>query len=237
MRKMRLSPTAMNRFFACPAQFEYGRWHKPKQTVPWLEYGIRVHALLEHDLDQDKATKSSGMSIAPQDIQTATMLKDYAELSGYKLTEKETKFQFEYGDIEFTGIIDAIGTWHGIPVLVDWKTTGKRWLVIGSRPPKGAGFQPVIYSLYSDVPNVHFIVSDGNTVDSFRFVCTETDVENLEQAVRLIQFAEENDYYPKNRGFMCQYCDFGPLCYGSLPKEELPNYYIRRTVNERENEE
>lgn len=225
---MRTSPSALSKFFTCPAQYTYSRKYRPIETADWLGLGLQVHAMMEGEKIENPEYRA---------IKLAGELKRMRDVMEYEILEQEAYQIVPFRGHEIDRRIDAIAKRKDKYVLIDWKTAGKEWTYYekGGQlvAPKGAGFQAAAYLIPPEEHNlpawpdeIHFIVAplSGNP-RIFIYERNPEDEDNLEQAILMLAEYKKHGIMVKNKGFVCAYCDFDAVCY-DLPGWQ--EYYEER---------
>lgn len=224
--KFRVSASALDKFFQCPAKYAFSRKLRPKDTKPWFVWGREAHQMMEGVELEDPEFISQ---------RYYHKLKKLKEDRGYEIIDHEIEQVVDLTDeIELVRKIDALAVRNGEYVLVDWKTASSEWLEIQMEgytiAPKGSGFQAAAYvwpagddalaeyGLDHWPEQIDFVAAfrDGNKVKDggvFPYFRNQADEDNLIQAAEDLHSRARDGIIVKNRGFNCKYCDFLSVCY------------------------
>jgi hypothetical protein len=243
--KFTLSKSALDQFMSgCPAKYTfYQKWNLAKMP-PALDFGIRVHKMMQEGLPNPH-TPAQDLEA----VEIAERLLNLVEKAGYRILAQEVKhIAPRTDDIQMFALIDAIAELDGEPVLVDFKTGArlwKKWKTMHGEivTPKAAGFQGTIYltppypGSTSDHwgagiwPNeMHFLMApkEGPT-HIYKYYTNEADKQNLIRAATMLKDAADRGWFPKNKGWLCESCDWMQVCW-ELPDWE--RHYVERKQHE-----
>lgn len=228
--RVQLSQSALEAFFQCPARLKYMSQWSTKTLSRELQDGVDAHALL---------TGIDVPTASPRAIGYYESLFDLAAQYGIELIGQEVTQYIELGNnIVYKRIIDGVGTWHGQPVLIDWKTSGKGpWPTFAGPAktriaPKARTFQGVSYLLppsdeeiasfgFDEWPyTMLFLVSDASGHgEAAAYTYDQADADNFYAACDLVAHAIRTDNFPHVRGGVCGLpgtswqCSYLHLCY------------------------
>lgn len=209
-----VSVSSMKEFFSCHKQY-YWRQRlssKPEYEPSFFRDGTDAHAAMEGKIP-DK------MSMAAMNYYSK--LQTLVARYGYDLHEKEVYQKVEIlPGVVLVRIIDAIASWNGDPLLIDYKTANQQWKTIGDSEnmAKGMTFQAPAYLIppdnESDWPDeLHFLVAPSRGAPQrFVYRWNEEAEENFFNAVRFMK--ANRDSQIMNRGIGCDYCGYAAACYG-----------------------
>lgn len=205
---IRLSASALDKFFTCPKQYHLSRTLTPLgMPTEELQRGLEVHAIL------------AGEKVAPtiDDVrwyvkQIKSKEKDYTIF----LREVEQTFEYKKG-ILITRRMDGLGVHNPSEeeVVVDYKTAGWQWEVKEGIATKALGFQSAIYLLGNDMPERmdYIVASSDGVVKVFTVYAHQELFDNLHTAIEMVVEATEKGAFPKHEGWLCRNCDFFAPCH------------------------
>lgn len=228
---IQLSQSSLESYFQCPARLKLSsEWKRRDEYMAIaLRDGIDAHALLAGEAVPDASPSAVGYYESLLDLQIANGIEVHTH-------ERIQTIQLWEG-VYYKRIIDGIGTWQGIPVVIDYKSSSKGpWMYFksGRRKiiPKAHSFQAVSYllppheeeldALGMDVwPDTFlFLVSDamghGEVVTYQRDPAME---ENFYSACRQVADAIRAERFPNYYGGSCGIlgtswaCSFLEMCY------------------------
>ena len=116
-KEVQLSASALDYFFSCPGKLLMSSSYDPVEMSQPLVDGIHTHRLLAGESVPEASEAAVGYYESLFEL-AATYEIDVAA------HEVEQVFQLEEG-LWYKRIIDGVGTWQGLPVLIDWKTSAK----------------------------------------------------------------------------------------------------------------
>jgi len=126
-------------------------------------------------------------------------------------------FRGEFMELPLIGEFDLTVRKAGLPVIVDWKTSGTRW----SAGQADKSLQATIYTYAwhqkSGInPEVRFDVTVKNKTPVFEQHATTRTPESWERLALLVNKAEQivkhDCFYPAETGFYCSDCAFSTAC-------------------------
>lgn len=246
--QVQLSASAMEAYFQCPRKLLMAsRWQGTQMATAQRD-GLDAHSLMAGDLCPHAS---------PTACAYAETLTDLALANGITVNHHEVLQTFEIGDdVIFKRIIDGIGEYQGVPVLIDWKTAKKgEWPSFHHNRkkyvPKARGFQAVAYlippppeelerlGLDAWPEQILFVIGDAYGGGEIVALKRDADLEvNFYRACWKVAEAIRNDDFPAYYGGSCGLlgtswaCDFIPICY-NLPDWEAMYSPIREEVEER----
>lgn len=240
---IKISPTALSQFLSgCPAKLAFYRTHKMKERYlpKALRFGIEVHTLVEKGIPTDFGAYGGDLDA----VEVATKMIKVLENLNYEILAREVWHHAPLTeDIEVVGKIDIVArTKHGIPVLMDLKTSARAWKTIKQntgeiRVPKAETFQAPLYltmpyeNPYFDddewPQQLDYLVAPRDGVTKiYSFYENEEARSNLITACEMFKFALDSDYgLSLNKGWLCNGCDWKKLCW-DMPGWE--KYYDER---------
>lgn len=234
---IKISPTALGQFLSgCPRKAAfYKDWKMKEKYLPApLKFGIEVHKLVEEGLPDDifEYANEGGNVLAAE---IARKMVKVLEKQGYEILDREVWHLAQLTNkIEVVGKIDIVARdAQGTPVLVDLKTGARQWAKLKQtsgeiRIPKSETFQAPMY-LTKPYKDPYFdgewpqqleylmVPKDGKT-KIHTFYENEDARANVIEACELFKFASDEGYFPLNRGWLCERCDWKPICW------DLPNW-------------
>lgn len=235
---IRLSISAMNNIFPCPAKFFYSRkWRRIGDKAPPLVFGGNVHRLMAHQMDVSEATAKERLA--------AERLMKVEQGMGIQIKQRELRQSFEIlPGIKFTRIIDGLGIdKHGRPIIIDYKTSGRKWETIPLptgelTAVKAAGWQAIGYLVSPpDVDRwakkaMYIVVAGPRTpVQTFSVVFNQQKQDEFYKALEHARYIIDNQVDIKVRSWTCKWCEFRELCF-KCPHWEK-NYETRGKKNKK----
>lgn len=236
-----ISHSKLQQFLSgCPAKVKFYEKYNMKKMPPALDFGIRVHSMIEEGLPNPHPEPDEVLA-----HDTAERLLNLVEKKGYVILDQEVRHLARLtDDIQVFGIIDAIASLDGEPVLVDFKTGAYGWKKTKTAHgeivvPKASGFQGAIYltkpypestSDYWDggvwPGEMHYLLAPKNgTTQIHKYHENDWDRQNLIHAAQLYAEAERTGKFPKNKGWLCSNCDWFHACWETKGWEDR---YIER---------
>jgi hypothetical protein len=228
-----VSPSGLNSFFTCQAQYVYGRMWKAKVLSDTLKDGLDAHMMMCGWSHQD-------IGASAQAAVFAEGLKRLEKENGYHIIDRERKQRFQLArGIDLVRIIDAIAVKDGVGVLIDYKTGNWPWTKVGDYVPKAMGWQskaylvpppPGIIQLTEWPKELHYlVVTKKGKPAIFTYSHVKEDKKELVAAARQLKNVEKSIYL-KHRSWICpKYCDFNLICF-DVPGWE--RHYVRREYTE-----
>lgn len=206
--KVRISASALDKFFTCPRQYKLSRTLTPLgRPSEELQRGIEVHALL------------AGERITPTIEDVGWYVKQIkSKEKDYTIFLRETEQIIDYTPgVTIVRRHDGLGVHNpsGEEVVVDYKTAGWQWDVTSDIAPKAHTFQSAIYLLGNDMPDrMDYIVASSDGVVKVFTVYEEQELfQNLYDAIDMVLDAHLKDKFPKHEGWLCRFCDFFDPCH------------------------
>tara|TARA_R110000824_G_scaffold383113_1_gene576517 strand:+ start:1362 stop:2069 length:708 start_codon:yes stop_codon:yes gene_type:complete len=227
---MIFSPSAMNQFFTCPAQYNYQRIeHRPTiyTNREKADVGIDVHSAIQYYFAkvQPKPRKielTDGIKRAWSEVigdryrsnrelnhRVLQSMKNFTNFEihrrknwkVYMPTYTEKHLQNE----EYRGIID----WYNedMGVIIDWKTGNMNELTMKDHR-QGEVYKNLLNSINKPVNNIYFVnLSSGRILEMPRIKdgWLKTETSRIESAI------ESNDF-PKHPSKLCGYCPYVISC-------------------------
>lgn len=245
--KFTISKSALEQFLSgCPARYTFYQRYNLAHMPPALDFGIKVHKMIEAGLPNPHTPIEN-----LEAVETAERLLNLVEKAGYRILAQEVKHLAPLTkDIQMFALIDALAELDGVPILIDFKTGArlwKKWKTMHGEivVPKAAGFQGTIY-LAPPYPGstsdhwgdgvwpdeMHFLMApkEGPT-HVYKYHANDVDKQNLIAAAQSLKDAVDKGRLPKNKGWLCENCDWFHCCW------ETPNWerhYVARTHGESE---
>lgn len=226
--KMCVSPSSTNGW-QCPTKFILSKvlgLEKVDQDKSKADFGKAFHSFLETGTLAEDASPDLRL-----------LASDYDAKKDKRMVVNERELEFFHDlpraicpKIEIHGIVDGIGTYDGIPCVIEHKTTSSTNLA-GFIESKCNSIQAMAYLWHTGLRSILFNViqrkRDGgcNVITRFHQV-TDDEIEDWTDEVMDISFslkyfidnAVENGFSTTNRElchqpYNCQFCDF---CQASL---------------------
>ena len=239
-----ISNSKLQQFLSgCPAKATFYERYNMAKMPPVLDFGIKVHAMVEEGLPNPHPGPD-----AVDVYETAERLLNLVEKVGYTILSQEVRHIAQLTDkIRVFGIIDALAELDDKRVLLDFKTGARAWkktkLASGEIVvPKSQGFQGPIYlttPLAESSSNywgeeedawpseIHYLLAPKTgTTQIYKYYENEWDRKNLIRAAQLYADAKEHELFPKNKGWLCERCDWFHVCWETPGWER---YYVERT--------
>lgn len=229
-----LAPSQMDFFYKCPARYGFSlRYRTP--FIQAFADGSDAHAIVKGEQRPDASDRAKAYA--------NTFLK-VIETWDFKMIAQEFPMEWWISPtVKVSGIIDALATMHGVPILIDWKTSSglEYWNLevtdaktergVTKINTKAASFQGKAYLIppaeerirqlgLESWPNtIYFVIGDyrGNA-NVIPYSYSEHDAENFIQSAKFMAAAIRNDIYPEVRGEACGIgtpivCPFLDVCY------------------------
>ena len=238
--QVQLSASALDYFFTCPGKLLMSSSYEPITMAQPLLDGIHTHRMLAGESVPEASEAAVGYYES---------LFDLSVTYGIEVYHKEVEQTFEIDDgLWYKRIIDGIGSWQGLPVLIDWKTSAKGpWPYFRGADrrkivPKGLTFQAVSYlipppdkelerlGMQTWPEQILFLVSDAFGHGDMVAYHRDPDMErNFYNACHLAAFAIQSNNLPFNFGNACGVpgapwsCQFIEACYDVPGWEEKFN--------------
>lgn len=247
-----VSASALNSFYSCMAQWDFGRRLEPLFKDNFLEDGSAAHAMMEGKVPTKFSIRARSFY--------EQLIALYEERGYTPLWVEDGKPKAEVRQVvtlnknlRLVRVIDAFAkTKEGEPVLLDWKTAVWPWRPItlpGVKPlpdlnpvPQSMGFQAAAYLITPDDPKsvpfewptrIDFLVASekgGMDVHTYRWN-DEGEVNLLNAADAMQAWVKGKMPLPKHRSSGCGFCSFAPACY------ELPGWEALYKEKEHGNKE
>ena len=216
-----VSKSGLEQFMSgCMHRYPLYRKYNLALMPPALAFGIEVHRLVEEGLPNPPSSDNL------QAIEIASKLLRLTSKLGYKIIDREIQHLAPLtNDIQVVGRIDAVAELDGELVLIDFKTSGYGWkkrkTELGEIVyPKALGFQGPIYLTppYGDDGSwpveLHYLLApkQGKTA-VHKFYENDEARQNLIRAATIMKDASDRGWFPQNRGWLCEGCDWAPACW------------------------
>jgi Holliday junction resolvase-like predicted endonuclease len=126
-------------------------------------------------------------------------------------------FRGEFMELPLIGEFDLTVRKAGLPVIVDWKTSGTRWSASQADKSLQATIYTYAWHQKSGInPEVRFDVTVKNKTPVFEQHATTRTPESWERLALLVNKAEQivkhDCFYPAETGFYCGDCAFCAAC-------------------------
>ncbi len=159
------------------------------------------------------------------ELEVASKLLRMVKKLGYKIIDQEiSHFAPLTDDIWVAGRIDAVAELDGETVLIDFKTGANGWKrrkletgeivyfqalsnqgTIYLTPPAGVKDWPI---------EMHYLHAPNNGVTKVHpYYQNEDDRQNLIRLATLMKDAADRGWFPKNKGWQCNNCDWMHCCW------------------------
>ena len=231
--KFTVSKSGLEQFMSgCMARYPLYRKYNLAMMPPALAFGIAVHRLVEEGLPNPPSNENLKV------IEIASKLLRLTSKLGYKIIDREIYHIAPLtDDIQVVGRIDAVAELDGDTVLLDYKTSGYGWKKRKTEQgetvvPKALGFQGPIYLTppYGDKGSwpieMHYLLAPKNGKTAVhKFYENDEARQNLIRAATLMKDAHDRGWFPMNRGWLCDDCDFMHACWKTPGWEK---HYIER---------
>ena len=226
-----VSNSGLKQFFSgCPARYPFYKKYNMTMLSPALVFGLAVHEMVEKGLPNPHETNYRVHEIASKLLRMVKKL-------GYKIIDQEIDhFAPLTDDIWVAGRIDAVAELEGETVLIDFKTGANGWKrrkletgeivhfqalsnqgTIYLTPPAGVQDWPI---------EMHYLHAPNNGVTRVHpYYQNEDDRQNLIRLATLMKDAADRGWFPKNKGWQCNDCDWMHCCWKTPGWEK---YYVER---------
>lgn len=227
---MIVSPSALNQFFTCPAQYKYQRIeHRPTIYTDRqkADVGVDIHSAIQYYFSKVQAK--------PRKIELTDGIKRaWAEVIGdkyrservlnHRVTQSMKNFtNFEIHrrknwkvylptytekhlqNEEFRGIVDWYNEEMG--VIIDWKTGNMNELTMKDHR-QGEIYKNLLNSINKPVNNIYFVnLSSGRILEMPK-------VQNdwIQNETHRLKSAIASDEFPKQPSRLCGYCPYVITC-------------------------
>jgi hypothetical protein len=213
-------------------RYYYSRRWRQKTIPSYFSDGLEVHAVLSGELDID--------DVPVHNAKTAQRLMDTENGLGFTIIHREVEQEFDIvPDLSIIRRIDAIGfNSTGEPVIIDYKTSSKKWSFVGGEAPKASSWQTCIYlipppkELYDAInwtapwpKQMGYLVASPVSVQYIPISMTKKWMADFYKMLGHLRYTHDNNAFYMNKGWHCEWCPFKDRCYGT------PNYaekYERR---------
>lgn len=243
---IRVSPSALDKYDACPYQFYLSRKIRLKEErlTPALKRGIEVHGLMAGEIGPE--------AVGEESLGMYKRLLAVMDGVGFHVVERELAQQWEIAPgILMTRRVDAlVQAADGDMVVVDYKTASRAWRVMNIEgytvvpyahrrqtagylvPPAEVCLKEVGVGRWPETL-WYFIVPSKGAVQTFP-VCWSDDLQqSLDEVLDDVVQSTEKARFRQVKGFTCQFCDFAPLCYAG--RQDLYDERKSREDTERNN--
>lgn len=208
-----ISQSGLNRFVQCPEKWRLAHFWKVIELPRYVTDGIEAHAIMAGE-KRNASKRVEALVKHLQDTERELGLV-------IKPENREVRQEFEYNGMTIIRIIDAIGeTEGGLPVLIDYKTTGVNK---GMSHAQARGWQSALYLMPppgddgSWPKNMLFIVVSSKKLEKIHEVSYDEERQKELDAklLEVEKFYEEHGYRwaPREFGFQCNRCEFLDWCY------------------------
>lgn len=234
-----MSATSINTFMSCARKFQYRyTFHMQEEPQVYFVLGKATHSTIQavytafvygivsnvesvFRVQFQKANEDNSITdleaLAKAESEGLTMVKAYPFDNPPDLMEFH--FEVEIAGQLFHGYMDQVfyPTDENPAIIVDLKTSRSmpnKYYV--ENDYQFGLYALAYYKIFGTVPIVQYYhLRSGRTYNvqytKERLALIESDIE---QVLRMVQFAEETNTYPKSPSFLCSACSYKEMCLG-----------------------